>query len=309
MMKKMIFLFNPRSGKEAIKNQLSDILGIFCRAGYLPSVYVTQEPGDAAKIAEEYGSEVELFVCSGGDGTLNSVISGIMKLKKRPEIGYLPSGSTNDFARSLKIPANLTEAARDVVSGKSYGVDIGKFGDQRYFVYIAAFGAFTEVSYSTPQDVKNVLGHQAYILESIKALGKLKSYKMHIAWDDGEADGEFIFGMVTNTTSVGGFSGLAPKDVSFHDGLFEGLFIRTPKSPVDLPNILSGLLLFPEQENKEMIRFKSSKFTVTADEDVPWVLDGEFGGAVKEAKIENVKEAVTLSCSPEPEKKEEKTEN
>lgn len=139
MMKKMIFLFNPRSGKEAIKNQLSDILGIFCRAGYLPSVYVTQEPGDAAKIAEEYGSEVELFVCSGGDGTLNSVISGIMKLKKRPEIGYLPSGSTNDFARSLKIPANLTEAARDVVSGKSYGVDIGKFGDQRYFVYIAAF--------------------------------------------------------------------------------------------------------------------------------------------------------------------------
>ena len=309
MMKKMIFLFNPRSGKEAIKNQLSDILGIFCRACYLPSVYVTQEPGDAAKIAEEYGSEVELFVCSGGDGTLNSVISGIMKLKKRPEIGYLPSGSTNDFARSLKIPANLTEAARDVVSGKSYGVDIGKFGDQRYFVYIAAFGAFTEVSYSTPQDVKNVLGHQAYILESIKALGKLKSYKMHIAWDDGEADGEFIFGMVTNTTSVGGFSGLAPKDVSFHDGLFEGLFIRTPKSPVDLPNILSGLLLFPEQENKDMIRFKSSKFTVTADEDVPWVLDGEFGGAVKEAKIENVKEAVTLSCSPEPEKKEEKTEN
>ena len=282
MMKKMIFLFNPRSGKEAIKNQLSDILGIFCRAGYLPSVYVTQEPGDAAKIAEEYGSEVELFVCSGGDGTLNSVISGIMKLKKRPEIGYLPSGSTNDFARSLKIPANLTEAARDVVSGKSYGVDIGKFGDQRYFVYIAAFGAFTEVSYSTPQDVKNVLGHQAYIRE-------------------------FIFGMVTNTTSVGGFSGLAPKDVSFHDGLFEGLFIRTPKSPVDLPNILSGLLLFPEQENKDMLRFKSSKFTVTADEDVPWVLDGEFGGAVKEAKIENVKEAVTLSCSPE--KKEEKTEN
>ena len=170
-----------------------------------------------------------------------------------------------------------------MVSGKSYGVDIGKFGDQRYFVYIAAFGAFTEVSYSTPQDVKNVLGHQAYILESIKALGKLKSYKMHIAWDD-EADGEFIFGMVTNTTSVGGFSGLAPKDVSFHDGLFEGLFIRTPKSPVDLPNILSGLLLFPEQENKDMIRFKSSKFTVTADEDVPWVLDGEFGGAVKEGE-------------------------
>ena len=307
-MKKMIFVFNPRSGKEAIKNQLSDILGIFCRAGYLPGVYVTQEAGDAARIAEDYGKDVELFVCSGGDGTLNSVISGIMKLEKRPEIGYLPAGSTNDFARSLKIPANLTKAAEDVVSGKSYGVDIGKFGNERYFVYIAAFGAFTEVSYSTPQDIKNLLGHQAYILESIKVLGNLKSYKMHVAWDHGEADGEFIFGMVTNTTSVGGFSGLAPKDVSFHDGLFEGVFIRTPKSPVDLPNILSGLLLFPEQENKDVIRVKSSKFTVTAEEEVPWVLDGEFGGSVTEARIENVKEAVTLSCSPEPEKREEKTE-
>ena len=268
---------------------------------------MTQEPGDAAKIAEEYGKDVELFVCSGGDGTLNSVISGIMRLEKRPEIGYLPAGSTNDFARSLKIPANLTKAAQDVVSGKSYGVDIGKFGDERYFVYIAAFGAFTEVSYSTPQDIKNVLGHQAYILESIKALGNLKSYRMHLTWDDGETDGEFIFGMVTNTTSVGGFRGLAPKDVSFHDGLFEGVFIRTPKTPADLPNIISGLLLFPEQENKDVIRVKSSKFTVTAKEEIPWVLDGEFGGSVTEAKIENVKEAVTLSCSPEPEKQEEKT--
>lgn len=194
-----------------------------------------------------------------------------------------------------------------MVSGKSYGVDIGKFGDERYFVYIAAFGAFTEVSYSTPQDIKNVLGHQAYILESIKALGNLKSYRMHLTWDDGEADGEFVFGMVTNTTSVGGFRGLAPKDVSFHDGLFEGVFIRTPKTPADLPNIISGLLLFPEQENKDVIRVKSSKFTVTAKEEIPWVLDGEFGGLVTEAKIENVKEAVTLSCSPEPEKQEEKT--
>lgn len=300
MMKKMIFVFNPRSGKETIKTQLSDILGIFCRAGYLPSVYVTQEPGDAAKIAEEYGDKVELFVCSGGDGTLNSVISGIMKLKKRPKVGYLPAGSTNDFARSLKIPSSLTKAAQDVVSGKSYGVDIGRFGDEQYFVYIAAFGAFTEVSYSTPQDIKNVLGHQAYILESIRALGNLRSYKMHVAWDTGEADGEFIFGMVTNTTSVGGFSGIAPKDVSFHDGLFEGLFIRTPKSPVELSNLLSGLLLFPDQENKDVIRVKSSNFTVTAAEEVPWVLDGEFGGNVREVKIENVKEAVALSCSPEP---------
>lgn len=303
-MKKMIFLFNPRSGKEAIKSQLADILAVFCRAGYLPSVYVTQEPGDAAKIAAEYGNSVDLFVCSGGDGTLNSVVSGIMQLKKRPEIGYLPAGSTNDFARSLKIPANMVEAANDVIKGTSYGVDIGRFGTERYFVYIAAFGAFTAVSYNTPQDIKNVLGHQAYLLESIKALGSLKSYQMHVTWDNGEADGSFLFGMVTNTTSVGGFRGLAPKDVSFHDGLFEGVFIRTPKSPVDLPNIISALL-FPDQENKDVIRFKASKVTVTGEEEVPWVLDGEFGGAVKEAKIENIKEAIMLSCSPEPQEQDE----
>lgn len=159
-MKKMLFVFNPRSGKEAIKNQLSDILGIFCGAGYLPSVYVTQEPGDAAKIAEEYGKDVELFVCSGGDGTLNSVISGIMRLEKRPEIGYLPAGSTNDFARSLKIPANLTKAAQDVVSGKSYGCRPQKFGGMSGILFIsAAFGCFHgSVCTALPQTSRTFLG-------------------------------------------------------------------------------------------------------------------------------------------------------
>ena len=163
-MKSMIFLINPRSGREQIKNQLMGILDCFCKCGYFPSVYVTQNAEDARQIAEEYGENTELFVCIGGDGTLNNVVSGLMKLKQRPVLGYLPSGSTNDYARSLKLPNDLEKAAKIACGDIQSRVDIGKFGEDQYFVYIAAFGAFTEVSYMTPQDKKYILGHQAYIL-------------------------------------------------------------------------------------------------------------------------------------------------
>lgn len=294
-MKDMIFLFNPRSGREQIRMQLMGILDYFCSCGYFPAVYATQNPGDAEKIAREYGEKTELFVCGGGDGTLNGVVSGLMQNKKRPVLGYLPSGSTNDFARSLKIPGDLLEAASAAVRGKTDRVDIGKFGEDKYFVYIAAFGAFTEVSYMTPQDRKNVLGHQAYILESVKHLASLKSHHMKVEWEEGMIEGEFVFGMVTNTTSVGGFKGLVPKDVSFGDGMFEALFIRTPKTPADLSNIVSYMFL-KEEENEYVFRFRTSKVAVTAEEEVSWVLDGEYGGSHKEICIENLQGAIELAC-------------
>lgn len=293
-MKKMIFLYNPRSGKEAIKGALPEILNIFCRGGYLPSVYVTGGPKDAEQLAMEYGEETELFVCGGGDGTLNGVVSGLMRLKKRPRLGYLPAGSTNDFARSLKIPTDLPAAARTAMEGTGFGIDIGKFGPDRYFVYIAAFGAFTDVSYKTPQDIKNVLGHPAYLLESVKSLSTLRPHSMRIQWDDGEAEGDFVYGMVTNTTSVGGFKGLAPRDVSFHDGLFEGMFIRMPKTPADLTAILSCVLQ-REEKNEHLLRLRSSKVEIHAAEEIPWTLDGEFGGYVQDVAIENQKEALAIS--------------
>ena len=176
-MKKMLFVLIPFR-KEASRTSCPIFSG-FSVEQAICLCLCDPEPGMRRRLAEEYGKDVELFVCSGGDGTLNSVISGIMRLEKRPEIGYLPAGSTNDFARSLKIPANLTKAAQDVVSGKSYGVDIGKFGDERYFVYIAAFGAFTEVSYSTPQDIKNVLGAIRHISWSPSRHWESQSYRMH----------------------------------------------------------------------------------------------------------------------------------
>lgn len=294
-MKSMIFLFNPRSGREQIRSQLMGILDFFCGRGYFPAVYVTQNAGDAERIAEEYGESAELFVCSGGDGTLNGVVSGLMRIGKRPALGYLPSGSTNDFARSLQIPTDLKMAAEAAVSGKGTRVDIGRFGENKYFVYIAAFGAFTEVSYMTPQDKKNILGHQAYILESVKHLASLKSHFMRVEWEEGAIEGEFIFGMVTNTTSVGGFKGLVPRDVSFDDGLFEALFIRTPKTPADLSNIVSYMFL-KEEENEYVFRFRTSRMLVAAKEEVSWVLDGEFGGSVREVCVENVHGAVEFMC-------------
>jgi len=294
-MKPMIFLFNPRSGREQIKNQLSGILDCFCKNGYFPSVYVTQNAEDAERVAREYGDKTELFVVSGGDGTLNQVVSGLMKNSKRPVLGYLPSGSTNDYARSLKISGDMLQSAQTAMCGTTNHVDIGRFGEEKYFVYIAAFGAFTEVSYMTPQDIKNILGHQAYILESVKHLASLKSQKMKIEWENGAAEGEFIYGMVTNTTSVGGFKGLVPRDVSFNDGAFEALFIKTPKTPTDLSKIVSYMFL-KEEENEYVFRFRTSRMKVTAENEIPWVLDGEYGGAVKEVVIENLPEAIALRC-------------
>lgn len=294
-MKHMIFLFNPRSGRELIRTQLMRILDCFCASGYFPSVYVTQSAGDAERIAREYGKDVELFVVSGGDGTLNQAVSGLMKNKKRPVLGYLPSGSTNDYARSLKIPGDFYEAAEIAVSGEENGVDIGRFGEDRFFVYIAAFGAFTEVSYKTPQDRKNILGHQAYILESVKHLASIKPCSMRVEWEEGTIEGEFIYGMITNTTSVGGFKGLVPMDVSFDDGQFEALFIRTPKTPADLSKIVSYMFL-KEEENEYVFRFRTGRVKVTAKTPVPWVLDGEYGGAPQEIVIENIHNAIALRC-------------
>lgn len=288
-MKDMIFILNPRSGKEQIKNQLLGILDLYCAAGYLPSVHVTQSAEDAEQVAAQYGEKTEILVCSGGDGTLNNVITGIAGLSKKPKICYIPAGSTNDFARSLKIPADMKQAAGAALSGKTARLDIGRFGDDRYFVYVAAFGALTEVSYTTPQDKKNFLGHPAYLLESVKHLSSLKAHTLRAVWENGEISGDFIFGMVTNTTSVGGFKGLVSQEVSFDDGLFEVLLIRMPKTAAELSNIVSYMFL-KEEENEYVFRFKASRIEFWSEVMIPWVLDGEFGGVQEHVVIENLRQ-------------------
>ena len=292
-MKRLLFIINPCSGKGRIRNKLLSVLDIFAKRGYRVETYVTQEALDARRKAVTRGRSADLIVCSGGDGTLNEVVSGMMELKRLPVLGYIPAGSTNDYAASLGLPRRIENAARLAAEGKASPVDVGKFGDDRYFVYIAAFGAFTEVSYLTPQDKKNLLGHQAYMLEAVKSLMDIRGRQMKITWEEGELEGEFLFGMVTNTTSVGGFKGLVSRDVALDDGWFEGLFIRMPKNPLDLSGIVSYLFL-KEEDNAFVYRFKTRKLKIAAAEDVDWVLDGEFGGKKREVEIENLEKRLYI---------------
>lgn len=292
-MKQMLFVFNPRSGKAQIKNHLLDILDTFIKSGYEIQVHVTQKTRDAVNVVTECGSGKDVVVCSGGDGTLNETISGLLQLENPPLLGYIPAGSTNDFAASLGLPFNMKKAAREIADGMPYPIDIGHFCDDRYFVYIAAFGAFTEVSYMTPQEKKNVLGHQAYMLEGVKSLLSVKPYHMKVESEDMAIEDDFIFGMITNTISVGGFKGLVPQGVALNDGMFEVLLIRMPKTPLDLSNIISYMFL-KEEQNEYVHKFKTKQLTLFSEEPVDWVLDGEFGGTRTEVTIENLQRRINI---------------
>lgn len=292
-MKKLLFIFNPRAGKSQIRGHLTEILDIFIKSGYEVQVHVTQGRLDARRVTQKYGESVDLLVCSGGDGTLSETIAGLMELKHPPELGYIPAGSTNDFASSLKIPKSMAKAAAAAVNGHPYPIDIGRFCDNQYFVYIAGFGAFTEVSYLTSQDMKNFMGHPAYMIEGVKSLTGIKNYKMRFKWEDSELEGEFIFGMITNTISVGGFKGLVNQDVALGDGLFEVLLIRSPKTPLDLSNIVSYMFL-REEQNEFVYRFKTDALQVYSGEPVDWVLDGEFGGTKTEVQVKNLSRRIQI---------------
>lgn len=292
--KQMLLIINPRSGKGQIRTKLLDILDIFIKAGYRVQVHVTQKAMDAKETVLRCGSRKDLIVCTGGDGTLNETICGVLELPKKVTLGYIPAGSTNDFASSLKIPRQMLAAARAAAFGEPYAVDVGLFCQERYFVYVAGFGAFTEVSYLTPQDKKNILGHQAYMLESVRSLASLRSYFMEVEWDDNFLEGEFVFGVVTNTISVGGFKGLVGQDVELNDGYFEVLLIRKPKNPADISNLVAGLLQKEEKENDQVYKFKTRSIRFRSSEPVDWVLDGEFGGTKTEVYVENLSKRLEI---------------
>ena len=271
-MKKLMFIFNPRSGKEQIRGQLMGILDIFTKAGFDIHVHVTQSQKDCVEWVKDYAGRMDVLVVSGGDGTLNEAVTGMMNLERLPLLGYIPAGSTNDFAASLGLPKSMQEAAADIVEGSPYPIDIGRFCKDQYFVYIAGFGAFTEVSYLTPQDKKNWLGHNAYVLEGVKSLAGLKPRHMRVEWDDQVLEEDFVFGMVTNTISVGGFKGLVNQSVALNDGEFEVLLIRMPRTPVDLTNIINYMFL-KEEPNEYVYKFKTRAIRMVSDAPVDWVLD------------------------------------
>ena len=271
---------------------LLDIVDIFSSHDYEVIIRATQAPKDAYEKAKEYADSVDLIVCSGGDGTLDEVVTGITEKNSNVPIGYIPAGSTNDFANSLFMPKSMVKAAQMIMEEKLYHCDIGRFNGQT-FAYVAAFGLFTDVSYETDQDLKNVLGHVAYLLEGVKRLFNIKSYHMKVTSEEIQVEDDFIVGMITNSRSVGGFKNLTGKNVDMNDGLFEVTLIRHPKNSLQLQEIMTALVM--AEDNTDMIySFKSKKLMIETEEEVPWTLDGEFGGDHTYVEIENRHKALNL---------------
>ena len=290
--RKLLFIVNPRAGRSKSRSPLFDAISVFSEAGYLTSLHKTSAPGDASVTAAREGEEYDLIVAAGGDGTLNEVITGLMRLEKRPPLGYLPQGSTNDFAASLQISGNPVTAARAIVRNVPRMLDIGQW-NERYFVYVASFGAFVKSSYSAPQAAKNALGHFAYILEGMKDLNTLRPYQVRLTADGEVLDGEYLFGAVCNSTSIGGLMKLDPERVVLDDGKFELLLIPTPKTAQDLQNLVLALLN-QEYDSQGLVFRHVSSIHLETEEDLPWSLDGEYAASAPAVDITNCQRAMTM---------------
>lgn len=291
-MKKMLFIYNPNAGTGALKPKLSDVLDIFTKNGYEVTVYPTQKPHDAVEKIQSFQEDYDLIVCSGGDGTLDEAVTGMQLRGTDIPLGYIPAGTTNDFASSLGIARDILGAADTAVNGVPFSCDVGMFNDD-HFIYIAAFGLFTDVSYETKQSMKNILGHLAYVLEGTKRIFNIPSYRIKVTHDGESFEDEFIFGMVTNSRSVGGFKGIIGTDVVFDDGEFEVTLIRTPKNPLEL-NELLGAIVMKQINPQRMYSFQSGNIEFECEEEIPWTLDGEFGGAHREVVIKDKMRALKI---------------
>ena len=295
-MKKMLFVMNPYAGQRRANRYLADILSIFNRAGYRVESYMTGARGEATDIVRQYAPEMDLVACCGGDGTFNETVNGLLHSEVNIPVGYIPAGSTNDFAASLGLPTNILQAAETVVTGEPSALDVGKFGD-RYFSYVASFGAFTRTSYATPQNVKNALGHAAYILGGISELSQLRTEHVKLQLDDEIVEDDFLFGAVSNSTSVGGVLSLDPKQVDLRDGKFEVLLLRSPRELGELSECIRAVQT--AEYNCKMLTFTpANRITIWADAGMPWTLDGEMEPGHEEVTIENIHCGLKVMCKP-----------
>lgn len=282
-----MLLVNPNAGKGQYKNILADILNIFCAGDIIPSVFYTRYPGNAVELVLEYADKFDVVACIGGDGTLSEVVSGMIKINNQKPIGYIPLGTANDVAKTLGLDTKEPlRNARRIITGRPVSYDVGQFGTDSYFTYIAAFGAFTEVSYATPQELKQTIGHMAYMLEGIKRLPKLTSYKAIIEHDGGVIKDEFIFGAITNSTSVAGLVKLNSDKVSLSDGMFEVLLVKTPQTIKALGDITTGILN-NNFDQQNVVFIKSREVRVMFEKPAAWTRDGEDGGVHQDVMIIN----------------------
>lgn len=298
MSRKLLFVYNPLSGKGQIRNKLSDIVDLMVKNGYEVTIHPTQEKGDACHLVANISEDYDLVVCSGGDGTLDETVTGMRKSGRDLPIGYIPAGSTNDFANSLKIPKRMMAAAQTAVEGLEFPCDLAEFNGQPY-VYVAAFGVLTDVSYETKQELKNVLGHAAYFVESAKRWHGLDEIPMRVEYEDKVIEDTFCYGMVSNSNYIAGVKTNFIKDIGLNDGKYEVVLIKTPKNPVQLNRILSGMINIKE-ETELIVCFKTDHVTFHTEEMLAWTLDGEFGGEHTDVAIDVISNGMKIKVKEMP---------
>ena len=300
----LMLVINPTAGKNRARDNLFMLINYFFNHHYHVTVFPTQAKGDACRYVAEYSPQYDALVCVGGDGTLNEAVTGLMLCEPeyRPCLGYIPAGTTNDFANTLGISSDMTTSAEQFCHGEPFRCDIGCFNG-RYFTYVAAFGLFTEVSYDTPQPLKNALGHVAYILQGMKSLASIQRYHLKIICDGEEIEDDFIYGQISNSTSIGGIMDIGHTGVQLDDGLFEVLVVRMPNNVIELNNIISSLM-FQRVEDSPNIYFRHAKsVTVLAEKPLAWTLDGEAGGIFSHSQADIIPGAVTFNLSSLPNEK------
>ena len=295
-MKRLLFFINPNAGHAEIRTSLMEVLAIFCKGGYEPTVHMTTGPRDITRQIAARGTQYDLIVCTGGDGTLNEAVSGLMELpyEKRPPLGYIPGGTVNDVASTLGLSKDPIRAAQEIVAGRLYPLDIGSFGPDRFFTYVAAFGIFTDVPYETPQEDKQVLGRLAYFLHGVKALGEVKPIHARVEFENQALELDVLDGLVCSTTSVGGVLALDSLGISLNDGQSELLLVRDIKNLIDFNNVSTALLKSDFRENENIVSKKVRRVHFTFDTPVDWSLDGEYGGTVTDVEIVNHQRAVNI---------------
>lgn len=291
-MKKLLFIINPIAGRSQAQTDLYKMVKIFADHDYEVTVYPTRARQDCTRKVVEDAGRFDLIVCCGGDGTLNEMVSGMMQREDRRPMGYIPLGSTNDLAVSLRLPTRVEESALRAVTGNEFHMDVGTLND-RYFNYIAAFGAFTETSYATPQEIKNALGHLAYILEGVKSLGKIQPIHVRITADGEQFEEDYLFGAVTNTISLGGVLKLDPERVLLDDGMYELLLVKNPLNAIEAQAMLTALMT-QNYDGPLVKMLRASDIVFEASHSISWTIDGEFGGSFTHTHIINNKNAVTL---------------
>jgi len=292
MDKRIMLIVNPVSGRAQYKAEIPHILEVLCGRGAVVSVYMTRRSGHAKELAAAHAANYDIVACLGGDGTLGETIAGLMELDHRPPVGYIPLGTTNDMAATLGLPKDATRAAEVILEGVPIPIDIGRF-ERSYFAYIAAFGAFTEVAYQTPVENKQTLGHLAYVLEGVGQLAKIKPYKLIVEYDGGRVEGEFIFGGVTNTTSIAGLWKLGPDLVDLGDGAFEVILVKNPKNILEF-NALFLDIVTQKYDSEYVQLFKAKQIRFLFDEPVSWTRDGEDGGEHVEVSLQVAQPGVQI---------------